>query len=100
MAEKSPELDPYAHELEMRQQRQQWEERRRAESEQRRREALQEELAGYLRRRSRDWADLTGSEPGAEDLRRWQQEFAERRENEYQRERQKKLQEAERLSGF
>jgi hypothetical protein len=80
---------------EMRQQRQQWEERRRAEAEQRRREALQEELAGYLRRRGRDWADVTGSTPGAEQLQRWQEEFVNEKEREYQAERASKLKAAE-----
>jgi hypothetical protein len=100
MAEKSPEHDPYRHELEMLRKREEWEARKRAEAKHLEGEKKRAELASYLERRGEEWAATTGEQPTLDDLAAWRREYMAEKENEYQRERQKKLEEAERLSGF
>jgi hypothetical protein len=91
MAEISPERDPYGHALEMRQRREQWEARRRAEAEHQESQKKQAELAAYLKRRGEDYLNHTGEQPTLDDLAAWRREYMAEKENEYQQERQKKI---------
>jgi hypothetical protein len=100
MAEKSPELDPYGRELERRRALEEWEARKRTEAKHKEGQKKQAELAAYLKRRGEEWAATTGEQPTLDDLAVWRREFMAEKENEYQREQQKKLQEAERLYDF
>ncbi len=83
------------HQRKLDEQRRQWEQERSAEAEQRERQAKQAELESYLRRRGQDWQDRTGSPPPRHVLERWQEEFADQKEAEYQAEREAKLKAAE-----
>jgi hypothetical protein len=75
-----------------------WDQHKQAEAEHHERDRQRAELEGYLRRRGQVWTDTTGNPPSREILERWQQEFADRKEAEYQAARQKKLAEADLFS--
>jgi hypothetical protein len=83
------------HQRELAEQRRQWEQQRAAEAEQRERQAKQAELQSYLARRSRDFMDHTGEQPSREILTRWQAEYVDEQERQYQAERASKLKAAE-----
>jgi hypothetical protein len=100
VTEKGPEPGSYGHELEMQRQRAQWDQERRERKAQQEREQKQARLQAYLKRRGEEWASTTGEKPSPDDLATWRREYMAEKENEYQREQQKKLQEAERLYGF
>jgi 5'-deoxynucleotidase YfbR-like HD superfamily hydrolase len=94
MAEKSSELDPYGHHLEMQRKREEWaaEKERKAEEEDRARK--QAALEAYLLRRGEEWASATGEQPSLNDLATWRREYMGKIETEYQREQQKKMDKA------
>jgi hypothetical protein len=92
--------DPYGRTLELQRKRKEWEAARRAEAKHKEGEKKQAELAGYLKRRGEEWTATTGEKPTLNDLAAWRREYMDEVEAEYQRERQKKLQEAERFYRF
>ena len=84
--------DPYADELERRRQLEEWMAQKKAEAEQATRAAKQSDLESYLRRRSQEWLDTTGSADGLnEELPRWRAAYLDAREAEAAAERQRKL---------
>jgi hypothetical protein len=83
--------DPYGHALEKRAALEEWETRKRAEAAHKQREQKQAELAAYLKRRGEDYMDHAGEKPTLDDLAAWRREYMAEKENEYRRERQKKI---------
>lgn len=75
--------------------RQAWDQEQAARKERQRRNAAQAQLEGYLRRRGQAWQHATGSAPSSEVLERWQREYLDSEEAEYQRERAEKLRDAD-----
>jgi hypothetical protein len=93
--QREPWIEEEMRREEMRQQRARWEQERRERKAQQERQAKQAELQSYLARRSRDFMDHTGEQPGREILTRWQAEYVDERERQYQAEREAKLKAAE-----
>jgi hypothetical protein len=83
------------HQLELAEQRAQWERNRAAEAEQRKREEKQARLGAYLKRRGEAYLDHTGSPPPQHVLEGWQMDYLSEVEAEEQREREAKLKAAE-----
>ena len=93
MTERSswPPDEQYQHQYELRQKRAAWEAERKQRKEQEQRDRKRAELESYLRDRSREWSDTTGSAPSVAVLERWQHEFLDGKQLEAEAERAAKL---------
>jgi hypothetical protein len=92
--------DVYGRELQMRQQRQQWERRRAEQREQEKRSAKQAELQRYLSERAREWEASAGTPPPSGVLVDWQKEFVDLQALQHDAERAERLARAEESYDF
>jgi hypothetical protein len=89
-----PRDDTYGRELEKRRQLEEWQARKKVEADQRVRLQKQAELQAYLQRREEDWRDHTGSQPPADVMAQWRQQYLDGLVAKRERERASKLSEA------
>jgi len=76
-----------------------WEETREADAQARERQLKQARLEAHLKRRGESWLDHTGSLPPSGMMASWQEEYISERAVEEERERERRLAQAEDIAG-
>jgi hypothetical protein len=87
--------EQYAHQQELRQQRQAWEEQKKVEDEQAELARKRAALEAHLQNRTQEWVDTVGTSPSASVIQGWQQQYMDEQELVRQAEREAKLAAAE-----
>jgi hypothetical protein len=88
------------HQLELAEQRAQWERKRKAEAEQRERQEKQARLQAHLKRRAEAYLDHVGSPPSQSTLEQWQMDYLAEIEAGEQRRRRAAIAEYDARMGF